>query len=301
MPGNGLRRTALYASGASPSNMLQAQFYNEDCLIYDLEDSVTAVDKDVARFLVYNMVRNHRPKDKQVIIRVNGIHTIFFSEDIEASVRARPDALRLPKVESAADVHFACAKIEAVEKKAGIEIGSTKLWCNLESHLGVLRAGEIAVSSPRVVALALSAEDYTASMKSQRTKAGWEIFHARNLVLMACRSAGIDALDVVFADINDLDGLRADMEMSKTLGFDGKTVIHPRQIDIVNSYYTPSPKEIAHAIRVFDALEDGKRRNKGATTLDGSMIDEPMARRARTVMSLAKAAGIKVEGDYYDR
>lgn len=298
---DGLRRTSLYASGASPVNMLQAQFYNEDCLVYDLEDSVPAEGKDAARFLVYNILRHHRPAGKHIVIRVNQIGSVYFEEDIEAAVRARPDAIRLPKVESAGDVRKASEKIEAVERKAGIEPGSVKLWCNLESYIGVLRAEEIAEASPRVIALALSAEDFTASMRTARTKPGWEIFHARNLVLMAARKAGVDAQDAVFSDINDLEGLHKDMEMSKTLGFDGKTVIHPRQIDIVNSYFTPSGKEIDYALRVFDAIDEARRRNKGAIALDGNMIDEPIVQRARTVLAMAKAAGVKVEGDYYDR
>ncbi len=301
MAGSALKRTSLFASGASPANMIQARFYNQDCLVYDLEDSVPLAEKDAARLMVYHIARNHRPENKLVVIRVNAINSIFFDEDLQAAVRARPDAIRLPKVESAAEVKSTSAKVAAIEEKAGIPVGSTKLWCNLESHLGVLRAKEIALADPRVEALAISAEDYTADMKAQRTKAGWEIFHARNLVLLACREAGIDALDAVFADFNDLEGLKADMEMCKTLGFDGKTLIHPRQIDIVNSYFTPGQKEIDYAIRVFDAIEEAKRLNKGAIALDGAMIDEPIVRRARTVLAQAKAAGIKVEGDYYDR
>ena len=301
MAANGLRRTSLYASGASPVNMLQAQFYNADCLVYDLEDSVPPEGKDAARFLVYNILLHHRPAEKHIVVRVNPLGTIYFDEDIEAIVRARPDAIRLPKVESANDVRMASEKIEAVERKAGIEPGAIKLWCNLESYLGVLRAEEIATASPRIIALALSAEDFTASMRSARTKPGWEIFHARNLVLMASRKAGVDAQDAVFADINDMEGLREDMEMSKTLGFDGKTVIHPRQIDIVNSYFTPSKKEINYALRVFDAIDEARSQNKGAVALDGNMIDEPIVVRARTVLAMARAAGIRVEGDYYDR
>lgn len=289
-----LKRTSLYASGASPVNLLQARFYNEDCLVYDLEDSVPIAEKDAARLLVYHLVKYQRPAGKYVLIRVNGIYSEYIDEDLEAAVRARPDAIRIPKVEYAEEVKRIAAKITEIEKTAGIEVGSTELWCNIESYLGVINAQEIATADPRVVALALGAEDFTASMKASRTKAGLEIFYARNAILMACRAAGIEAIDAVFSDINDVEGLRQDVTLTRNLGFDGKTVVHPRQVDVVNSYFTPSKKEINYALRVLEAVEEGKRLHKGAVTLDGSMIDKPMELRAQTTLAQARAAGLNV-------
>jgi citrate lyase subunit beta/citryl-CoA lyase len=297
MPSSNLKRTSLYASGASVVNMIQAGFYNQDCQVYDLEDSVPPADKDAARFLVRNMVRCHRPKDKHVQIRVNGIYTRYFDEDLEASVRVRPDALRIPKVETAGEVRMIAGKISAIEKAAGMEEGGVKLWCTLESHIGVLNARAIAEASPRVEALILGAEDFTASMRSRRTKEGWEIFFARNAILMACRAAGVDAIDALFSDVNDVEGLKIDAGMTKTLGFDGKTAIHPRQVDIINAAFTPTQREINHALRVLDAIEEGERLNKGAVSLDGSMIDKPIVIRAQNVIAMARAAGIRIGGD----
>jgi len=298
MAPNKLKRTSLYASGASVVNMIQSVFYNQDCLVYDLEDSVPLDDKDAARFLVCNMLRDHRPMDKHVQIRVNGIYSLYFQEDLEAAVRVRPDALRIPKVETVEEVHMIADKISVIEKAAGIALGSIKLWCTLESHIGILNARSIAEASPRVEALILGAEDFTASMRSQRTKDGWEIFYARNAVLMACRAAGVDAIDALFADVNDMEGLKKDAQMTKNLGFDGKTAIHPRQVDVINAMFTPTQKEINYAMRVLDAIEEGRRLNKGAVSLDGSMVDRPIVIRAQNVMALAKAAGLKIEGDY---
>jgi len=291
-----LKRTSLYASGSSPVNMIQAVFYNEDMLIYDLEDSVPASEKDAARFLVYNMVKNHRPKDKYVCIRVNGIYSEYLEEDLQAAVRANPDAIRIPKVEYAREVKNISERIRAIEEKIGLEAGKIELICNIESYMGVINAMEIAHSDPRVTAMAVSAEDLTASLKAQRTKKGLEVFYARNAVLMACRAAGIDALDIVFSDINDKEGLMEDTALAKNLGFDGKTCIHPRQIDTVNSYFTPSTKEIKYALRVLAAVEEGKKNHKGAVTLDGGMIDKPMELRALTTIAQAEAAGIHVKG-----
>ena len=289
-----LMRTSLYAGGTSPVKMIQAGFYNEDCLVYDLEDSVSAEEKDAARFLVYNAVKYQRPKDKYIIIRVNGLYSKELDEDLEAAVRAQPDAIRLPKVEYANEVIRVDEKITAIEKKAGLPVCGVKLWCNIESYLGVLNAREIAKASPRVEAMALGAEDFTASMSAQRTKPGWEIFYARNAILMACREAGISTQDAVFSDINDQEGLEKDLEMTRTLGFDGKTCVHPRQIDEVNACFTPSPKEIRNAQRVLEALEEAARNHTGVCTLDGGMVDKPMELRARSTLAKAEAAGLNV-------
>lgn len=288
----GLKRTSLYVGGASPGKMLEARFYHEDCVVYDLEDSVTANAKDAARFLVYEAVRYHRPPDKYVLIRVNGIYSEELPEDLEMAVRARPDALRIPKVEHAEEVRRIDAEITRIEQTAGIPVGKTELWCNIESAMGAVHAREIATASPRVVALALGAEDYSASMGANRSKAGFEIFYARMQVLEACRLAGISAQDAVFSDFRDKEGLAEDLKMTKGLGFDGKTVIHPSQIDQVNAAFTPSAKEIRNALRIVEALENGVKNHTGVVVVDGSMVDKPAEIRARTVLEQAKAAGL---------
>ena len=288
-----LKRTSLYASGSSPVNLLQARFYHEDCLVYDLEDSVPLAEKDAARLLVYNLIKYQRPTDKYIIIRVNGIYSEYIDEDLEAAVRCKPDAIRIPKVEYASEVKRVAQRITEIERKAGLPEGGIELWCNIESYLGALNAREIAEADKRVVALALGAEDYTASVGATRTKEGLEIFYARNMVLTACRAAGVEAIDAVFSDINDKEGLEKDAALSKNLGFDGKTVVHPRQVDVVNAAFTPSAKEIRLAKRVLAAVEQGEKLGKGAVTLDGSMIDRPMVLRAESTMARARAAGIE--------
>ena len=159
-----LMRTSLYAGGTSPIKMIQAGFYNEDCLVYDLEDSVSAGEKDAARFLVYNAVKYQRPENKYILIRVNGIYSEYLDEDLEAAVRAQPDAIRIPKVEYAEEVKRIDKRMTEIERKAGLPVGQIQIWCNIESYQGVLNAREIATASPRVAAMALGAEDFTASM-----------------------------------------------------------------------------------------------------------------------------------------
>lgn len=288
----GLKRSSLYVGGTNPGRMVEARFYEADCIVYDLEDSVPKAEKDAARLLVYNLVRFQRPKDKYVIIRVNGLYSDELSEDLEAAVRARPDAIRLPKVENAGEVCAVADRIGRIEQQAGIPVGQTELWCNIESALGAGHAREIAVASPRVAALALGAEDYTASMGARRSKKGWEIFYARMQVLEACRLAGISAQDAVFSDFEDEEGLKEDLETTRGLGFDGKTVIHPRQIGPVNAAFTPTEKEIRQAKRIIEALEEGVRSDTGVVVVDGSMVDKPVELRARTVLAQAAAAGV---------
>ena len=163
-----------------------------------------------------------------------------------------------------------------------------------EIEIPMIASGGFADARGLVAALALGAEDYTASVGATRTKEGLEIFYARNMVLTACRAAGVEAIDAVFSDINDKEGLQKDAALSKNLGFDGKTVVHPRQVDVVNAAFTPSAKEIRLAKRVLAAVEDGEKLGKGAVTLDGSMIDKPMVLRAESTMAKARAAGIEV-------
>lgn len=291
-----LMRTSIYTGGTSPVKMIQAAFYHEDCIVYDLEDSVSEGEKDAARFLIYNLIKYQRPEHKYVIVRVNGIYSREIDEDLEAMVRARPDALRIPKVEYAREIQALDNKITAIEEKAGLPVGGIRLWCNIESYTGVLNAREIAKASPRIEAMALGAEDFTASMMASRSRAGWEIFYARNAILMACREAGISAQDAVFSDIRDIEGLEQDLEMTRTLGFDGKTCIHPSQIDRVNACFTPGAREIRKAERVLEALEEAKRNHSGVCTLDGGMIDKPMELRAKNILAKARAAGIETGG-----
>lgn len=289
---NALKRTSLYVGGTSPGKMLEARFYNEDCIVYDLEDSVPPSQKDAARFLVYHTVRWHRPPDKYVIVRVNGLYSPYLAEDLEAVVRSRPDAIRLPKVEHAGEVRRIDGQIAAIERTAGIPEGKIELWCNIESAVGAANAREIAAASPRVAALALGAEDYTASLGALRSRAGWEIFYARMQVLEACRLAGVSAQDAVFSDLEDMEGLEEDLRTTRGLGFDGKTVVHPRQIDAVNAAFTPTGKEVRQARRILEALEEGEGNSTGVVVVDGSMVDKPMELRARTVLDRARAAGI---------
>ncbi|MCG1012467.1 citrate (pro-3S)-lyase subunit beta [Tepidanaerobacter sp. GT38] len=291
-----LRRTMMYVPGNNPANIMGAHLYGADSIMFDLEDSVSIREKDSARFLVYYALKNLDFGNTETVVRINGLDTPFGRKDLEAIVRAKPDVIRIPKTERAKDVLEVESIIAEIEEKAGMEVGTIKLMAAIESPLGVINAFEIAKSSKRLIGIALGAEDFVTSMKTTRSKDGLELLMARSQVLMAARAANIYALDTVFSDINDDEGFIKEVELIKQLGFDGKSVIHPRQIPLVHKVYAPTEKEINHALRVLDAIKEAEEKSSGVIALDGKMIDAPIVERAYRTLELAKASGL-YEGD----
>jgi citrate lyase subunit beta/citryl-CoA lyase len=234
--------------------------------------------------------------ETETVVRVNGLDTPFGGADLEAIVRACPDVIRLPKAEKAEDVKEIEAIIAEIEGEAGLEIGRTKLMAAIESPLGVINAYDIATASKRLIGIAIGAEDFVTSMKTNRSPEGIELLTARSQILMAARAAGIYALDTAYTDINNDEGFIEEVKLIKQMGFDGKSVIHPRQIELTHKIYTPSSKEIQHSIRVIDAIKEAESKSSGVIALDGKMIDVPVVDRAYRVLELAKAAGVYKEG-----
>jgi len=286
-----LRRTMLFVPGNNPGMIRDAGIYSADCVMFDLEDAVSVNEKDSARFLVFGALTRLEYPGKELVVRVNDPRTAAGREDLEAIVRAGGAVIRLPKTETAEDVAFCAALIEEIEKKAGREPGSTRMMAAIESAEGVLNARSIARASRRLVAVALGAEDYVTDLKTTRSAEGTELLFGRSMVLLAARSAGIDAIDTVFSDINNEEGLRRETTLIRQLGFDGKSVINPRQIRIVHEVFTPTEKEIAHARAVLEAIREAERRHSGVISLNGKMIDRPVVLRAERTLALARAAG----------
>ena len=295
-----LRRTMMFVTGNNPANVMDAHLYGADAIMFDLEDSVSLKEKDAARMLIYHALKTVDYGDTETVVRVNGLDTPYGMADLEAMVKAQPDVIRLPKTDTAEDVLEVERVVEKLEKKYGYEVGSTKLMAAIESPIGVMNAYEIAKACKRLIGIAIGAEDFVTSMKTTRSKDGLELFAARNQIVLAARAAGIYALDTVYSDFNDDEGLLEETKLIKQLGFDGKSVIHPRQIGIVHKVFTPSKKEIEKALRVIDAIEEAERSGSGVIALDGKMIDAPIVDRAYRVLELAKAAGIYWEGDMND-
>lgn len=282
----------MFVPGNNPGLMKDAHLYGADSLMFDLEDSVKITEKDAARFLVYNALTTLDYGGVERVVRINPLDTEFGRADIEAMVKAGADVIRLPKSETAQDVIDVDNYITECEKKYGIEVGSTGMMAAIESALGVINAYSIAAASKRLIGIALGAEDYVTDLKTKRTSSGVELFAARSQLVIAARAAGIAALDTVFSDVNDEEGFRKEVQLIKDMGFDGKSVLNPRQIAPVIEIFTPTQKEIEHAERVIEALKEAEAKGLGVISLNGKMIDKPVVARAERVLELAEAAGI---------
>ncbi len=287
-----LRRTMLYVPGNNPGMVMDAGIYNSDCIMFDLEDSVSLKEKDSARFLVYEALTTLDYPGKELVVRINSLDTDMGISDLEAMVRTGKVVIRLPKTECAKDVIDCEREIERIERENGIEIGHTRMMAAIESAAGVLNAKEIALSSKRLIGIAIGAEDYVTDLRTSRSADGIELLFGRSMVLLAARTAGIDAIDTVFSDLNDEEGFRREVAFIKQLGFDGKSVINPRQIKPVHEVFTPSQKEIDKALAVMDAIEEANSRGSGVISLNGKMIDKPIVERAQYVLDIARAVGV---------
>ena len=269
-----------------------AAIYQADSIMFDLEDSVSYREKDAARLLVFYSLRTLDFEGIETVVRINGLDTPYGREDIKAMVKARPFAIRLPKTETAQDVLDVEALIAVEEQKNGIPVGTTRMMAAIESPLGVLNAYAIATSSKRLIGIAIGAEDYVTSMKTSRSPDGIELMFARGMLVTAARAAGIGAFDTVYSDLNNEEGLRKEVELIKQLGFDGKSIISPRQISIVHDVFNPTPKQIANARMVLQAIEEARAKGSGVIALNGKMIDKPIVDRAMHTLDLAIASGL---------
>ena len=262
----------------------------------DLEDSVSMAEKDTARLLVYNALKTIDYGDTEMVVRINPLNTPYGKKDIEAVVKAGVHVIRMPKTETAEEVVEVEREIERVEKELGC-VGRTQIMAAIESALGVVNAYAIATASKRMMGIALGAEDYCANLKTQRSKDGAELALARETIVVAARAAGIDALDTVYSNLNDMETFRREVEFIKTLGFDGKSIINPRQIEVVNEVFTPKQKDIDKALAIIAAIKEAEKKGSGVIALNGKMIDKPVVTRAQRTVELAIASGVLIEED----
>lgn len=281
----------MFVPGNNPGMMADAHIYGPDSIMLDLEDSVTMAEKDTARLLVHNALKSIDYGDTEMVVRINPLNTPFGRKDIDAVVRAGVHVVRMPKTETADEVREVEAEIERVERQLGC-VGRTQIMAAIESALGVVNAYDIATASKRMMGIALGAEDYCANLKTQRTPGGDELRLARETIVVAARAAGIDALDTVFSNLNDMEAFRAEVEYIRTLGFDGKSIINPRQIEVVNEVFAPKEKDIAKARTILAAIKEAEARGSGVVSVNGKMVDRPVVIRAQRTIDLAIASGI---------
>lgn len=286
----------MFVPGNNPAMMADAHIYGPDSIMLDLEDSVTMAEKDTARLLVHNALKNIDYGDTEMVVRINPLNTPYGKKDIEAVVKAGVHVIRMPKTETAEEVIEVEREIEKVEREIGA-MGRTKIMAAIESTLGIVNAYAIATASPRMMGIALGAEDYSANLKTQRTPGGDELRLARETIVVAARAAGIDALDTVYSNLNDMETFRKEVEFIKTLGFDGKSIINPRQIEVVNDVFAPKEKEIEKSRTILDAIKEAEKKGSGVIAVNGKMVDRPVVLRAQRTIDLAIASGILKEED----
>ncbi|MEQ7140226.1 citrate (pro-3S)-lyase subunit beta [Enterococcus casseliflavus] len=289
-----LRRTMMFVPGANAAMLRDAPLYGADSVMFDLEDAVSLNEKDSARTLVHFALKTFDYSAIETVVRINGLDTVG-ALDIEAMVLAGVNVIRLPKTETAQDIIDVAAVITQVEEENDLPVGTTKMMAAIESAEGVLNARDIATASDRLIGIALGAEDYVTNMKTRRYPDGQELLFARSMILHAARATGIAAIDTVFSDINDTNGFIAETTRIKQLGFDGKSVINPRQIPLVNGIYAPSKAEIQLAKEVIWAIREAESKGSGVISLNGKMVDKPIVERAERVIALAKAAKLITE------
>ena len=290
-----LRRSMLFVPGANAAMISNTFIYKPDSIMFDLEDSVALAEKDTARMLVAHALQHPLYRELETVVRVNPLASEFGLLDLNAVVRAGTDIVRLPKTDSAQDIIDMDAAITAIEKDCGRAVGSTQLLAAIESAQGILAVNDIAKASPRLVGIALGAEDYVRNMKTERSPEGIELLFARSSILHAARANGLMAFDTVYSDARNEEGFLREASLIKQLGFDGKSLINPNQIVLIHNLFAPTQKEVDHAERVIAAAEEAERNGSGVVSLNGKMVDSPIIERAKLVLQRAAASGIREE------
>lgn len=288
-----MRRSMLFLPGNNPNMLINGNCLGADAVIFDLEDAVSPDQKDAARILVRNTMRYMDFRGCEIIVRINSIDTAFWKKDIDEILPYRPGLILLPKTGSAQDVLEADAYISQAEKALGMQPNTVGLMPLIETAMGVENSFQIASCSKRVQALFLGAEDLTADLQCKRTKEGQEIAYARSRLVVAARAAGVEVYDTPFTDVNDDEGIVKDAQLAKALGFTGKASISPRHVEVINSVFSPTQKEVDYAYEVMDAIALAKEQGKGAIALHGKMIDAPIVARARQTIAMAQALGME--------
>ena len=290
-----LRRTMMFLNAQKPGLIKDPYIYKPDSIMLDLEDAVAEKEKDSARFSLFHALKEINYRGIECIVRINGLDSDLWEEDIRCAVAGGADGIRIPKTETAEDVKKVEKAVEEAEKEFGVEPGKVLIMAALESAKGVLNALDICKASDRLFGIALSGGDYTKDLQTHITGTGVELMGARQHMIIADRAAGVQCFDTVYTDLDDMEGFIKDVETIHLMGFDGKSIINPRQIAPVHKIYTPSQKEIIFAQKVVKEIDEKKALGIGVFTVDGKMIDIAFYDGAKRTIELAKASGVLKE------
>lgn len=280
-----LRRSRLYLPGNEPKFFVNAGLHSPDGIILDLEDSVAPTEKDAAQLLVRNALRSVDFYNAERMVRINQLPKGL--DDLKYIIPHNVNLILVPKCESAEQIQQLEKEVEKLRKQHKVQ-NPIYFMPIIESALGVIKAFEIASASTNNCALAIGLEDYTADIGTQRTNEGRESIFARQMLINAAKAAGIQAIDTVFSDVSDMEALRQSVLEAKSLGFEGKGCIHPRQIQVVHEAFAPTSEEIEKAKKIVDAFNEAEKKGLGVVSLGSKMIDPPVVKRAQRILSLIK-------------
>jgi citrate lyase subunit beta/citryl-CoA lyase len=282
-------RSLLFVPGNQERRLEKALAVPADAVIFDMEDSVPETEKDTARdMLPVAIIRFHAAR-KQVFVRVNSLASQHCPADIRVAVAGRVAGVLLPKCESAASINQAAEMMSEAERASGARVEQTGMIALVETPKGLINCNVIAGASRRIVGMAFGAEDYALEMGIQRTREGNEVYYARTVISVACHAAKVLAFDSVYTDVRDIEGLITETKAVKQMGFHGKMVIHPDQVNPVNEAFSPSQSEVVYARRVVEAFEAGEKEGRASISLDSKMIDIPVLERAKNLIARAQA------------
>ena len=284
-----MRRSRLYLPGSEPKYFINAALHQPDAIILDLEDSVHPSEKDSARLLVRNALRAVEFGSCERMVRINQLPLGL--DDLDEIVPELPDLVLIPKVEDRSQIVEVDRRIGDIQARHKID---RPLWLMpiLESALGIENAFAIATASPRNVALTIGIEDYTADLGVVKTAAGTESLFARQRLVNAARAASLQAIDSVYGDVGDMEGLLSWGRNARGMGFEGMGCVHPLQISVIHEAFAPSTLEIEKALKIVVAYEDAKKRGVGVVSLGSKMIDPPVVNRALKLVERAEQMGL---------
>ena len=285
------RRALLYMPGDDRRKIEKSVTLEVDSICIDMEDGVAINKKAEARAVIAQAMKELDFGNSERCIRINSIGSGLEKRDLAAALATRPDSIVVPKIETAEQVKWVSDHIETYELSSNSKIGSVRLLVGVETAKGIMNLREIAEADKRLEAIIFGGEDFAASIGAVRTKSAIELLYARQATVTACAANDLQAIDIVFIDFKDNEGLRVEAEQGAGFGFSGKQVIHPNQVPVAQEAFTPSNAAIEYAKRIVESFESSQKEGKGAYALDGKMIDMPLLKNAQKVLERARAAG----------
>ena len=287
-----LRRSMLFVPGSNEKMVSKSLASDADCLILDLEDSVAPQVKNEAREFVRDFIKKTDFGEKEIVVRINSPKTEYGVDDLRAMIQAQPHTLVIPKTERGDEMKELDRLMTEMEKEDHLSIGGVKLMPLIETPLGIINIDEIAMSTPRLIGLLFGAGDFTRETHGQITQERMELYFPLMKIVIAARAAKIDAIDTPYFDVKNPEGCEMNAQQAKIMGYDGKAAIHPTQVDVINRVFTPTPAEVERAKKVIEVYQKAEAAGKGATQLDGQLIEHVHVTISKRILKIAEKTGI---------